>query len=136
MVTLELRDSPSRAGRDGHGIDCGHSSGRARRRVRLADPLLQMTLRSRFQRFDRTPPYFEDLRTFYAMPILDWAVIFKPQFWLFFIAPPAIAYSFYHFLLITMFVVGFTLLFSVSRWPRAGLVSYGLSAFIYFSAYV
>ena len=63
-------------------------------------PLLQMTLRSGFQRFDRTPPYFEDLRTLYAMPIVDWALVFKPQFWLFFVAPPAIAYSFYHFLLI------------------------------------
>jgi hypothetical protein len=74
-------------------------------------PLLQMTLRSGFQRFDRTPPYFEDLRTLYAMPIVDWALIFKPQFWLFFVAPADIAYSFYHFLLIAMFVVGYTVLF-------------------------
>jgi hypothetical protein len=74
-------------------------------------PLLQMTLRSGFHRFDTMPPYFEDLRTLYAMPILDWAIIFKPQFWLFFVAPPATAYSFYHFLLISMFVVGFTALF-------------------------
>jgi hypothetical protein len=75
-------------------------------------PLLQMTLRGGFQRFDRTPPYFEDLRTLYAMPILDWAIVFKPQFWLFFVAPPATAYSFYHFLLISMVVVGFTALFT------------------------
>jgi hypothetical protein len=74
-------------------------------------PLLQMTLRSRFQRFDRTPPYFEDLRSLYGMPILDWALIFKPQFWMFFAASPAVAFSFYHFLLITMFVVGYTALF-------------------------
>src|SRR5262245_26460699 len=70
-----------------------------------------MTLRSGFQRFDRTPPYFEDLRTLYAMPIRDWAIVFKPQFWLFFITSPATAYSFYHFILIAMFVVGFTALF-------------------------
>ncbi len=74
-------------------------------------PLLQMTVRSGFQRFDRTPPYFEDLRGLYAMPIVDWALVFKPQFWMFFVAPPDFAYSFYHFLLIAMFVVGFTLLF-------------------------
>jgi hypothetical protein len=73
-------------------------------------PLLQMTLRSGFRRFDRTPPYFEDLRTLYAMPILDWALVFKPQFWAFFLVRPAIAYSFYHFLLMAMFVVGFTIL--------------------------
>jgi hypothetical protein len=41
-------------------------------------PLLQMTLRSRFQRFDRTPPYFEDLRTLYPMPILS--VMFPRRF--------------------------------------------------------
>ena len=74
-------------------------------------PLLQMTVRSGFQRFDRTPPYFEDLRTLYAMPVRDWGLIFKPQFWAFFVAPPAVAYSFYHFALIAMFVVGFTLVF-------------------------
>ena len=74
-------------------------------------PLLQMTIRSGFQRFDRTPPYFEDLRSLYGMPIRDWAVVFKPQFWLFFVAPPALALSFYHFLLIALFVVGFTLVF-------------------------
>ena len=34
-------------------------------------PLLQMTVRSGFQRFDRTPPYFEDLRSLYGMPIRD-----------------------------------------------------------------
>jgi hypothetical protein len=74
-------------------------------------PLLQMTVRSGFQRFDRTPPYFEDLRSLYGMPVLDWAIVFKPQFWLFFVAPPATAYSFYHFFLIAMFVVGYTVLF-------------------------
>jgi len=96
-------------------------------------PLLQMTLRSHFQRFDRTPPYFEDLRTLYAMPILDWALIFKPQFWLFFIAPPAIAYSFYHFLLITMFVVGFAILF-VHLGGRE-LDSFLMALVLYFSSY-
>lgn len=96
-------------------------------------PLLQMTLRSHFQRFDQTAPYFEDLRTLYAMPILDWALIFKPQFWLFFIAPPAIAYSFYHFLLITMFIVGFAILF-VHLGGRE-LDSFLMALVLYFSSY-
>jgi hypothetical protein len=74
-------------------------------------PLLQMTVRSGFGRYDLTPPYFEDLRGLYGMPVLDWAIVFKPQFWAFFIVPPAVAYSFYHFFLITAFVVGFTALF-------------------------
>ncbi len=96
-------------------------------------PLLQMTLRSRFKRFNRTPPYFEDLRTLYAMPILDWALIFKPQFWLFFIAPPAVAYSFYHFLLITMFIVGFTILFV--HFGGRQLDSLLMALVLYFSSY-
>jgi len=96
-------------------------------------PLLQMALRSGFQRFDRTPPYFEDLRTLYALPLLDWALIFKPQFWLFFVAPPAIAYSFYQFLLIAMFVVGFTILF-VYLGGRE-LDSFLMALVVYFSAY-
>jgi hypothetical protein len=96
-------------------------------------PLLQMTLRSGFQRFDRTPPYFEDLRTLYAMPILDWAIVFKPQFWLFFIAPPATAYSFYHFLLISMFVVGFTVL--LVRLGGRQLDSLLMALVLYFASY-
>jgi hypothetical protein len=96
-------------------------------------PLLQMTLRSGFRRFDPTPPYFEDLRTLYGMPILDGALVFKPQFWLFFVARPAIAYSFYHFVLIAMFIVGFTVLFVRlgGRKPDSLL----MALVLYFSAY-
>ena len=97
-------------------------------------PLLQMTLRSGFQRFDRTPPYFEDLRTLYAMPIMDWALIFKPQFWLFFVAPPAVAFSFYHFLLIAMFLVGYTVLFV--RLGGRQLDSLFMALVLFFSAYI
>ncbi|HEY7055892.1 MAG TPA: hypothetical protein VH458_05175, partial [Vicinamibacterales bacterium] len=96
-------------------------------------PLLQMTLRSGFRRFDRTPPYFEDLRTLYAMPILDWAIAFKPQFWLFFAAPAATAYSFYHFLLISMFVVGFTVV--CVRLGGRRIDSLLIALVLFFSAY-
>ena len=96
-------------------------------------PLLQMTVRSGFRRFDRTPPYFEDLRNLYAMPILDWAIIFKPQFWAFFIAPPATAYSFYHFLLIALFVVGFTVLFV--RLGGRQLDSLMMAVVLFFASY-
>ncbi len=73
-------------------------------------PLLQMSIRSEFERHDRTPPYFEDLRTLYALPITDWGLAFKPQLWMFHIASPAAAYSFYHYFMISMFIIGFTLL--------------------------
>ncbi|MQA30633.1 MAG: hypothetical protein GEU82_12490 [Luteitalea sp.] len=83
-------------------------------------PLLQMTIRSGFQRFDRTPPYFEDLRSLYGMPIRDWAIVFKAQFWFFFVASPSFAFSFYHYFLIALFVVGFTLILirlGGGEWP-------------------
>ncbi len=97
-------------------------------------PLLQMTLRSGFRRFDKTPPYFEDLRTLYAMPIVDWALFFKPQFWMFFVASPAVAYSFYHFLLIAMFIVGFTILFV--RLGSREVDSLLMALVLFFSSYV
>ena len=97
-------------------------------------PLLQMTIRSNFQRFDRTPPYFEDLRSLYGMPVLDWAIVFKPQFWLFFVAPPAVAFSFYHFFLIAMFVVGYTVLFV--RLGGRQLDSLLVAVALFFTAYM
>jgi hypothetical protein len=97
-------------------------------------PLLQMTIRNGFERFDRTPPYFEDLRSLYAMPIRDWAIVFKPQFWLFFVAPPSFAYSFYHFFLIVLFVVGFTLLFI--RLGGREWHAFCMALALFFSAYV
>ena len=96
-------------------------------------PLLQMSIRSHFRRFDLTPPYFEDLRTLYALPIVDWALIFKPQFWAFFVVRPALAYSFYHFLLMAMFVVGFTILFV--RLGGRELDSLFMAVVLFFSAY-
>jgi hypothetical protein len=97
-------------------------------------PLLQMTVRSDFARYDRTPPYFEDLRSLYGMPIRDWALVFKPQFWLFFIAPPAVAYSFYHFFLIALFVVGFTLVFI--RLGGREWHAFFMALTLFFSSYV
>jgi hypothetical protein len=97
-------------------------------------PLLQMTIRSGFHRFDITPPYFEDLRTLYALPLLDWALTFKPQFWLFFIAAPATAYSFYHFFLIAIFILGFTVLFI--QLGGRNLDSLLMALVLYFASYM
>ena len=97
-------------------------------------PLLQMTIRSDFNRYDRTPPYFEDLRTLYAMPIKDWTLVFKPQFWLFFVVPPSFAFSFYHFLLIAMFVVGYTVL--LARLGGRPFDSLLMALVLFFSSYM
>ena len=132
LVTLELRDRPSGAGRNGYGINCGHSSGRARRRVRLADPFIAddppqpiSALRSHATVFRRP--------SFYAMPILDWAVILSPSSGYsssrhppLRILPPLPPDA--------MFVVGFTLLFV--RLIGRELDSFLMALVLYFSAYV
>jgi hypothetical protein len=96
-------------------------------------PLFQMAVRSHFQRFDRTPPYFEDLRMIIGLPVLDWAIIFRPQFWMFFVLPPSFAYSFHHFFLIAMFVVGFTILFA--RLGGSGPQAVLMALILFFASY-
>jgi len=73
-------------------------------------PFIQMALRSGFQRHETISPYGQDLRNYYALPLLDWALPFKPQLWAFFFADPAFAYSAYHFALIAAFLFGYAIL--------------------------
>jgi hypothetical protein len=74
-------------------------------------PLVQMAVRSRFARYDSTPPFHEDLRTLYGLPVLDWGLVFKPNVWGFLLLPPAYAYSLYQYSLIALCILGFTFLF-------------------------
>lgn len=74
-------------------------------------PLLQMSVRSRFARYDVTPPFHEDLRTLYGLPVLDWGIVFKPNVWGFLFLSPALAYSLYQYSLIALCILGFTYLF-------------------------
>jgi hypothetical protein len=97
-------------------------------------PLFQMAVRSNFQRFDRTPPYFEDLRMIIGLPVKDWAIVFRPQFWMFFVLPPSFAYSFHHFFLIAIFVVGFTILFA--RLGGTGPQAVLMALVLFFSSYM
>ncbi len=69
-------------------------------------PYLQALVNNDFQRFNALSIYHEDFRNFNALPIYDWALFFKPQYWLFLITDPARAFSFYHGLLITLFIIG------------------------------
>jgi hypothetical protein len=95
-------------------------------------PLFQITLKNQFKRYNELSPYREDLRNFYALPILDWSLAFKPQLWAFFIVSPAYAYSLYHFVLISAFVVGFTIFVrQLGASPAVSLIA----AFILFFAH-
>lgn len=67
---------------------------------------IQVAVNNDFERINTTSIYGEDLRNFNGLPLLDWALIFKPQFWLFFIAPASWAFSFYHAFWLVAFLTG------------------------------
>lgn len=74
-------------------------------------PLFQIAVLGRHATWDVISPYHETLRGFWALPIMDWSLFFKPQLWAFWILPPAYAYSFYFAFLYASFLIGYTLLF-------------------------
>ena len=96
-------------------------------------PYIQIAVNNGFERLNITSPYGEDLRNFNGLPILDWAIIFKPQFWLFFITDPARAFSFSHAIFIVLFLIGYSRLFEqfqFSRWH-----SWLSSVVLFFTSY-
>lgn len=96
-------------------------------------PYVQIAVENGFQRYADGSVYGEDLRNFNGLPLLDWALPFKPQFWGFFVADPAYAFSFSHALFIVLFLVGYHRLlmgFGLPRsWSAAG------SLLLFFTSY-
>ena len=99
----------------------------------VATPYFQAAVRNRFQRVNQTSFYGEDLRNFYALPLADWSVIFKPQLWAFFVLPPARAFSIYFALFMCGFLAGYHLLFRQLGAP-AGFAA-AASVMIFFSGF-
>ena len=88
----------------------------------IETPYFQAAVRNRFQRVNETSFYREDLRNFYALPLADWSLAFKPQMWAFFVLPPATAFSIYWALAMCGFLAGYQLLFrrlGVPSWLAA-----------------
>lgn len=73
-------------------------------------PLFQTALRGGFSPVNQISPYHESLKSFWALPILDWSLALKPQLWGFWIAPSAYAYSLYFTILAAAFMAGYTIL--------------------------
>jgi len=73
-------------------------------------PYFQIAVRNHFGPRNETSPYKETLKSFWALPLADAGLIFKPQMWGFWILPPAHAYSLYFFSLAAAFLVGYALL--------------------------
>jgi hypothetical protein len=74
-------------------------------------PYFQIAVRNQFGPRDEISPYKEPLKSFWALPIADWGLVFKPHLWGFWLVPPAQAFSLYYFLQAAAFVAGFALLF-------------------------
>jgi hypothetical protein len=116
-------------GVEGHGPVAGEA--RAIRADEWAGltPLTQATVNNGFARYNRTSLYGGDLRMMFSLPVFDWGMAFKPTFWLYPLANPARAFSFHHFAVIALFLVGYTLLF---RMAGAGDADSALLAVILF----
>lgn len=76
-------------------------------------PLTQATVNNGFHRYNETSFYGEDLRMVYSLPVLDWGILFKPTMWLYAFVNPAYAFSFHHYALIFLFLLGYTRLFNI-----------------------
>ncbi len=97
-------------------------------------PYVQIAVANGFGPVNLASPYHEDLRSFQSLPILDWALLFKPYHWGFMLLPAANAYAFYFASLTAAFITGWALFMRQLRVPAvaAGLVSVTL----YFSPFV
>lgn len=100
----------------------------------VATPLTQATVNNQFSRYNETSPYHEDLRTFLSMPIADWGLIFKPDMWLYRLVNPAYAFSFHHYVIFALFVIGYALLFNLIIQNQ--LHAWLLSFILFFTGYV
>ncbi|MBD2021112.1 hypothetical protein H6F43_13070 [Leptolyngbya sp. FACHB-36] len=100
----------------------------------VATPLTQATVNNQFQRYNQTSPYNEDLRIYISLPIADWGLLFKPDLWLYRLVNPAYAFSFHHYIIFAIFIIGYYLLFCTIGITK--LHALLLSAILFFTGYV
>ncbi len=94
-------------GLKGEGLVAGKPKGIRSDEWAVWTPYTQVAVNNGFARTNLTSPYGEDLRNFNSLPLKDWALPFKPQFWLFFMTDPATAFSFSHAFYIILFLIGY-----------------------------
>ena len=100
-------------------------------------PYFQSVVNNDFSRFNHLSLYNEDFRGFSALPIYDWALIFKPLLWPFLIFNDAYAFSIHHALIMLAFILGWKQL--VDRLipeARQYFISGSFSLLLFFSGFV
>jgi hypothetical protein len=100
----------------------------------VATPLMQITVNNGFDRYNKNSPYNEDLRLYISLPIMDWGFIFKPDLWLYKVAHPAYAFSFHHYTIFGLFIIGYTLFFQIIGIYQIHALL--LSPLLFFTGYV
>lgn len=99
----------------------------------LWTPMLQAAEAGGYGQINESSIYGESQRNFYAMPLRDWGLFFKPPFWPFLVLPAPFAYAGYFALQTFLFLAGYYLLsqrFGSSRLD-AGLIA----LLLYYSSY-
>lgn len=74
-------------------------------------PTVQAAVANDFGPINLGSLYAEPFRTLSALPLADWGIVFKPEFWPFFFISPARAFSAYHAFHYWLFLVAWTLFF-------------------------
>ncbi|HHA2573392.1 TPA: hypothetical protein ACOEN9_002015 [Stenotrophomonas maltophilia] len=97
-------------------------------------PYIQIAVNNDFGQFNAHSPYHESLRTFQALPLLDWGLLFKPYHWAFFVLPAANAYSFFFMFMAMAFLSGWALFLRQLRMPVPAAVL--VSATLFFAPFV
>ncbi|HEL7613708.1 TPA: hypothetical protein UM344_002650 [Stenotrophomonas maltophilia] len=97
-------------------------------------PYIQIAVNNDFGQINAYSPYHESLRTFQALPLLDWGLLFKPYHWAFFVLPAANAYSFFFMFMAMAFLSGWVLFLRQLRMPVLAAVL--VSATLFFAPFV
>lgn len=99
----------------------------------VVTPLMQATVRNNFERYNKTSPYKEDLRATYSLPLKDWSMFFKPTILGFHLLPPAYALSLHYFLIMSLFLIGYSILFC--KLGATNATGICLAILLYFSSF-
>lgn len=97
-------------------------------------PYIQIAVNNDFGQVNAHSAYHESLRTFQALPLLDWGLLFKPYHWAFFVLPAANAYSFFFMFMAMAFLSGWALLLRQLRMPALAAVL--VSTTLFFAPFV
>ena len=97
-------------------------------------PYVQTAVKSAFATHDAVSPYHESLKAFFALPIHDWAMIFKPYFFAFGLLPPANAFSFFYLFNMLAFLLGWGIFLRLLR--LEGVLAISGALVLFFSQFV